>query len=210
MSVTDDTYTATGYPGGIFNDGFALSWIKDRISDAQPAPRGGQPWAKALTRQGDKHCIANQKLRLQTEDALADTLLVCWRRLDEVPDDAVLPWAYAVARHCLANAERSQRRQRRTAARIAVVDPPTEVPPGPGERDDALHEALAALRDEEAELLRLSAWEQLGPGEIAAVLGVSPNAVSLRLHRARQRLREELRKIEAAAGHEESKEGRTR
>ena len=144
------------------------------------------------------------------EDALADTLLVCWRRLDEVPDDAVLPWAYAVARHCLANAERSQRRQRRTAARIAVVDPPTEVPPAPGERDDALHEALAALRPEDAELLRLSAWEQLGPGEIAAVLGVSPNAVSLRLHRARQRLREELGKIEAAAGHEESKEGRTR
>lgn len=70
MSVTDDTYTATGYPGGIFNDGFALSWIKERMADAAPAPAGGQPWAKALTKAGDKHCIANQKLRLQTEDAL--------------------------------------------------------------------------------------------------------------------------------------------
>lgn len=144
------------------------------------------------------------------EDVLADTLLVCWRRLDEVPGDAALPWAYAVARHCLANAERGQRRQRRTAARLAVVEPPTEVREAPGERDGALHEALAALRPEDTELLRLSAWEQLTPSEIAAVLDLTPNAVSIRLHRARQKLREELRKIEAAAGHEESKEGRNR
>ena len=37
------------------------------------------------------------------DDVLAETLLVCWRRLDEVPDPA-LPWTYGVARHCLANA----------------------------------------------------------------------------------------------------------
>lgn len=144
------------------------------------------------------------------DDVLADTLLVCWRRLDEVPEGGALPWAYAVARHCLANAERGQRRQRRTAARLAVVDPPSEVPDAPGERDDALHEALEGLRPEDAELLRLSAWEQLTPAEIAAVLDLTPNAVSIRLHRARQKLREELRKIEAATGHEESKGGRNR
>ena len=40
------------------------------MDDAKPAPAGGQPWAKALTKAGDKHCIANQKLRLQTQDAL--------------------------------------------------------------------------------------------------------------------------------------------
>ncbi len=70
MSVTDDTYTATGYPGGINNSGFALSWVKERMEDARPAPEGGQPWAKALVAAGDKHCIANQKLRLQTRDAV--------------------------------------------------------------------------------------------------------------------------------------------
>jgi hypothetical protein len=70
MSVTDDTYTATGFPGGINNSGFALSWVKERMSDAAPAPEGGQPWAKALVAAGDKNCIANQKLRLQTRDAV--------------------------------------------------------------------------------------------------------------------------------------------
>ena len=65
------------------------------------------------------------------DDVLADTLLVCWRRLDDVPD-AALPWAYGVARNCLANAQRSGRRQERLAAKIAVVDPPAETAPGPG------------------------------------------------------------------------------
>ncbi len=143
------------------------------------------------------------------DDVLADTLLVCWRRIDEIPP-AALPWAYGVARHCLANAERGVRRQERVAAKIAVVDPPVEAAPSGDARDDAVTEALAALRPEDAELLRLWAWEQLTPTEIAAALDVTPNAISIRLHRARGKLEDELRKIEAVAGHEESTEGRNR
>jgi hypothetical protein len=71
LSVTDDIYTGTGYPGGIFNSGFAKSWVVERMEDAKPAPEGGQPWARALVKAGDKHCRANQKLRLQTQNALA-------------------------------------------------------------------------------------------------------------------------------------------
>ena len=83
MSVTDDIYQATGYPGGIFNSGFALSWITERIDDAKPAPAGGQPWAMEMATNGDpdvsdpalreeqkQACIDNQKLRLQTLPAL--------------------------------------------------------------------------------------------------------------------------------------------
>jgi RNA polymerase sigma-70 factor (ECF subfamily) len=140
------------------------------------------------------------------DDVLAETLLVCWRRLDDVPDEA-LPWAYGVARNCLANAQRGVRRQERLAARIAVVDPPSASTPGPGEAGDAdLTEALAALRDEDAELLRLWAWERLTPAEIAGVLDVTPNAAGIRLHRAREKLKEELlrRKTGSPAGHEET------
>ena len=71
MSVTDDTYRATGYPGGIRNSGFARSWIQDRMDDARPAPQGGQPYARVLARKGrDRRCRANQRLRLQTQDAV--------------------------------------------------------------------------------------------------------------------------------------------
>jgi predicted acyl esterase len=71
MSVTDDTYSATGFPGGIRNSGFARSWLRDRVRDARPAPAGGQPYARALVRAGDRRCRANQRLRLQSVDALA-------------------------------------------------------------------------------------------------------------------------------------------
>jgi RNA polymerase sigma-70 factor (ECF subfamily) len=140
------------------------------------------------------------------DDVLAETLLVCWRRLDDVPEEA-LPWAYGVARNCLANAHRGARRQERLAARIAVVDPPASSTPGPGEGGEAdLAEALAALREDEAELLRLWAWEQLTAGEIATVLDITPNAAGIRLHRAREKLKEELlrRKAGSSAGHEET------
>ncbi|SDC00990.1 RNA polymerase sigma factor [Nocardioides lianchengensis] len=142
------------------------------------------------------------------DDVLADTLLVCWRRADQIPAEA-LPWAYGVARNCLANAERGERRQRRLAAKVASAGVPDVVPdPAEGSGDEAVTAALAALRPPDAELLRLWAWEQLGPGEIATVLGITPNAASIRLHRARQKLADELRKVDGRVGHEESREGR--
>jgi RNA polymerase sigma-70 factor, ECF subfamily len=139
------------------------------------------------------------------DDVLGDTLLVLWRRYDELPPEP-LPFAYGVARLCLANAERGARRQRRVAGRIAVLDPLREAPDVVG--DDRLGDALAALSADDAELLRLWAWEQLTAREIATVLDVTENAVAIRLHRARARLRERLRKVEGAAGHEGADEGR--
>ncbi|MFC4787107.1 RNA polymerase sigma factor [Nocardioides sp. MAHUQ-72] len=162
------------------------------------APTLIEPLRRFLARRTDPATV---------DDVLSETLLVCWRRLEELPAEP-LPWAYAVARNCLANAERGDRRQRRVAAKISVVDPPPRSTSGPERDDGTLDEALAALRPEEAELLRLWAWEQLAPREIAEVLGTTPNAVSIRLHRARQKLRDQLRKTAAAAGHEESRERR--
>ena len=71
MSVTDDLYLGTGNPGGIPNVGFARTWIEERMDDARPAPQGGQPYARALVERGDRHCRRNQRLRLQTQDAVA-------------------------------------------------------------------------------------------------------------------------------------------
>ena len=146
------------------------------------------------------------------EDVLADTLLVCWRRIDEVPHEP-LPWVYGVARLSLANAERGTRRQHRVAGRVAALDPPPASVPGPGDEAspaaEVVTDALAALGESDSELLRLWAWEQLTPTEIAVVLDVTANAVNIRLHRARGSLREELRKNGVAAGHEETTEGRT-
>ncbi len=67
MSLTDDLYS-TGFPGGMFNSGFAGSWLAQRIADAQPAPEGGQTYAKVLIADGDMQCLANQALHLETQN----------------------------------------------------------------------------------------------------------------------------------------------
>lgn len=41
-------------------------------------------------------------------------------------------------------------------------------------------------------MLRLWAWEELAAAEIAQALGISTNAATIRLHRARERLRAQL------------------
>jgi RNA polymerase sigma-70 factor (ECF subfamily) len=48
--------------------------------------------------------------------------------------------------------------------------------------------AMRRLDEDDREVLRLTAWEQLARDEIALVLGVSRGAVRMRLHRARRRL----------------------
>ncbi len=65
MSITNDLY-ATGFPGGIFNSGFAASWIAARIKDAGAAPAGGDTYSKALIADGNKQCLQNQVLHLET------------------------------------------------------------------------------------------------------------------------------------------------
>ena len=135
------------------------------------------------------------------DDVLGDVLLVLWRRLDDVPGDAPLPYAYGVARGCLANNRRSAARQDRVVARLAQQHRPEGGDPT-DPLDGALEEALASLPEADQELLRLWAWEQLPPREIALVLGVSANAVSIRLHRAKEKLKQLLaaRKDDGATG----------
>lgn len=134
----------------------------------------------------------------EADDLVADTLLVVWRRLDEVPADAVLPWCYRVAANCLANSRRSSGRRLRLASRAAQFDVPRDVAE-PELPDPALHAALRTLSEPDQEVLRLWAWEDLAPAEIAVVLGVTANAVSIRLHRAKAHLAEALERMGADA-----------
>ena len=112
------------------------------------------------------------------EDVLSETLLVCWRRREDLPvaPGEALPWAYAVARFCLANAERSARRRARLQAKVAASGAAPRRGPSLTTPEQArLADALAALGEDDAEVLRLWAWEQLTPAEIGTV---SPSLTS--------------------------------
>lgn len=54
---------------------------------------------------------------------------------------------------------------------------------------DRVRAAIARLREADREVLALVLWERLSHSEVAELLGCSTNAVAVRLHRARARLR---------------------
>lgn len=60
-------------------------------------------------------------------------------------------------------------------------------PHAPHATEEPALDALARLSASDQEVLRLVAWEELTHAQIADVLGISVNAVAIRLHRARQR-----------------------
>jgi RNA polymerase sigma-70 factor (ECF subfamily) len=134
------------------------------------------------------------------EDVVVEVFATAWRRRADVPDDA-LPWLYATAAHVIAHVLRSDARRTRLGAKLATVRP-IRTDPGQVDPADAVVDAAAArgvvaaalddLSESDAELLRLWAWEQLEPTEIAAVLGCSPGTARTRMHRAKARLRAAL------------------
>jgi RNA polymerase sigma-70 factor (ECF subfamily) len=133
--------------------------------------------------------------RSAAEDAVSETFLIAWRRLDAVPVEA-LPWLLGVARKVLAN-------QRRAAGRrtpdgplvpleaVADLDPRAAVADLVADRQ-AFAAAFRSLSPGDREALTLVSWDGLAPREAAVVLDCSPATFYLRLHRARRRLLKEL------------------
>jgi predicted acyl esterase len=79
LSVLDDSYQATLYPGGILNTGFALNWTEERVASARasidPAgePTGeGQDWTIEQIATGDDECATNQAVRGQNADLVGE------------------------------------------------------------------------------------------------------------------------------------------
>ncbi|HEX2295097.1 MAG TPA: sigma-70 family RNA polymerase sigma factor [Actinomycetota bacterium] len=125
----------------------------------------------------------------EAKDVVAETFLVAWRRLDDVPDDA-LPWLYGVARKVAATAGRADSRRSGLVRRmVAEARPERAGDPASALHDrEALADAFASLRPRDREVLTLVALDGLDVGRAAVVLGCTPATLSVRLHRARRRL----------------------
>ena len=169
-----------------------------------PTLEGISPDQRFRRLYGAHHLEIHAYLRRRTNtetalDALAETFLVVWRRIDTIPagDDARL-WIYGVARKTLANQRRSQHRSQALHDKLAdqgsrpASDPATVVVRN-AEAWDVL-DAMDRLRDNDREVLRLAAWEDLPHDEIAEVFGCSTHAVDQRLVRAKKRLERELQR----------------
>lgn len=110
-----------------------------------------------------------------------------------------LRWLYGVARNVVAAERRRTSRELRAVRRVsgrALVDDDDVA--DLLERIDAeaqvrrLYEAIHRLSDDDRDLLELVAIDGLPVRDAAAILGVSPVAARVRLHRARRLLRDHL------------------
>jgi RNA polymerase sigma-70 factor (ECF subfamily) len=124
-------------------------------------------------------------------EVLSETFLVTWRRLDDVPGDA-LPWLLVVARNTLANHQRSAYRrslltyEMQRLAEVSEDQPAVEVA---AVESQALLRGLSKLTAQQREALLLTAWDGLTSAQAATVAGCSTATFDVRLHRARARLR---------------------
>lgn len=135
------------------------------------------------------------------DDIVAETFLVAWKRLDDVPQDTALPWLLAVARNTHLNMQRAERRRCLREASVARLEPVAEpAHTDLDEGDDRVLALLERLPKADRDVLLLVAWEGLDRPAIAHVLGCSRANVALRLYRARRRFRALLSEAEAECG----------
>lgn len=135
------------------------------------------------------------------DDAMSDVYLTVWRRIEEAPSaETALPWLYRIAYLTVSNHWRTVRRKNRLREKATAMGVTT---PKPLADEVVVREEvrlvvtlLQELREPDAEVLRLAAWEQLNTAEIGAVLGIEPGAAKQRLSRARKRLTQMYEKKE--------------
>ncbi|MFG1947268.1 RNA polymerase sigma factor [Nonomuraea sp. NPDC048826] len=129
--------------------------------------------------------------RQVAEEVASETFGVAWRRIGDVPAEA-LPWLLGVARNILRESYRAEARRQSLESDLTAWATAEEVTTGDiaesvTERIAVLR-ALATLSDEDRELLTLVAWHGLRAADAAKVVGCSTATFFVRLHRARRRL----------------------
>ena len=136
--------------------------------------------------------VVSRAGRERADDVVAETFLVAWRRLDDVPANP-LPWLLGVARNVIHERYRDEVRQSALAAemRAWVREAEDDVADHVTDRAADLV-ALAALCVADREVLTHTAWHGLSARDAARVVGCSTATFFVRLHRARKRLQDAL------------------
>lgn len=128
----------------------------------------------------------------EAEDLVADAFVVALRRPNAVPAEDAEAWVWLVATVRRLAANRRRRRATRDKHWQEVLRGNWHhTTPSPDEEvveREACLAALSALSSTDREVILLIGWDGLTLEQAAKVLGVRPNTLAVRLHRARCRL----------------------
>lgn len=131
------------------------------------------------------------------EDVTSEVFVVAIRRSNGIPANP-LPWLYAVARDVINNQHRSASR----FSRLVLRSEASALAAHPEPVDELVAAnlwfaaAFARLTEDDREVIGLVVWEGLTARELGAALGCSGPVATMRLRRARSRLRALLHSTE--------------
>ncbi len=140
--------------------------------------------------------VLRRAARSDADDLTADVFATAWRRREDIPEGAELPWLYRTAGFVVAN----HHRKLRPVPLHAVPDVGDPETPQWGEDADDVRRVLAELSPRDQRILLLTAWDGLSGDQLADVLGISRGGADAALSRARSRLRDAWNHLDAAAG----------
>jgi RNA polymerase sigma-70 factor, ECF subfamily len=142
--------------------------------------------------------------RSRAEDLLQITFTKIHRaRASYLEGAPFLPWASAIARRTFFDEIRSARSRREDLSTDGSLPEPVEAPPvETSELEDALERALDDLPEAYREAIQLTKVTGLSMQEAALVLGTTPTAVKLRVHRGYVALRKALEPVAPHQGGE--------
>jgi RNA polymerase sigma-70 factor (ECF subfamily) len=123
------------------------------------------------------------------EDAAQETFAVAWGNLHRLRrKDKFGPWLSGICR----NVARQMRRKRKRA--IPNIATPSEKGKNTGRIDKAVRQAVWKLKEPQREVILLRYFDQLSYERIAALLGISEQAVNGRLIRAKRKIAKHLKR----------------
>ena len=124
------------------------------------------------------------------DDIEMDVWSIAWARKDSAPSDELykLPWLFQISRHVLANHIRKTDVRRKLRSTLDPEEISSLAADALVLINEEISEIFKTLNASEREVMALTVWEDLKPNQISVVLGISPNAVSIRLNKARKKI----------------------
>jgi RNA polymerase sigma-70 factor (ECF subfamily) len=127
----------------------------------------------------------------EAEDAVQSAVCKAWTSLSELNDpESLVGWVARITRNAALDAKRRKRAKPTEDEELAALDTGTEDVDQAEQLDEraAMRELIAQLPENQAIVVTMRFYQDMDGPAIAKALGMTDNAVRVRLHRALERL----------------------